>query len=173
MKWQQAFTGFNLVYLYFPFIFGNVFWLVYFPKIIRWKNVNIWLVSSARQYGDQIKRQGNKMHICSFQNTRWFKYDRDKLWLVYTQIVPVIFEPPCTLLFHKSKECSPLQQDTVRLHWQPNSKARCHYVAWQINFCWGSAVHEAGSYVRCFGTCLFYGTQNSCPSSWDIFKVRL
>jgi hypothetical protein len=26
---------------------------------------------------------------------RWFKYDRDKLWLVYTQIVPVIFEPPC------------------------------------------------------------------------------
>jgi hypothetical protein len=29
-------------------------------------------------------------------STRWFKYDRDKLWLVYTQIVPVIFEPPCT-----------------------------------------------------------------------------
>jgi hypothetical protein len=29
--------------------------------------------------------------------TRWFKYDRDKLWLVYTQIVPVIFEPPCTM----------------------------------------------------------------------------
>ena len=33
--------------------------------------------------------------------TRWFKYDRDKLRLVYTQSVPVIFEPPCiiTLLF--------------------------------------------------------------------------
>jgi hypothetical protein len=28
-------------------------------------------------------------------NTRWFKYDRDWLRLVYTQIVPVIFEPPC------------------------------------------------------------------------------
>ena len=27
--------------------------------------------------------------------TMWFKYDRDKLWLVYTQSVPVIFEPPC------------------------------------------------------------------------------
>jgi hypothetical protein len=27
--------------------------------------------------------------------TRWFKYDRDKLWLVYTQTVPVTFEPPC------------------------------------------------------------------------------
>jgi hypothetical protein len=30
------------------------------------------------------------------ERTRWFKYDRDKLWLVYTQIVPVIFEPPFT-----------------------------------------------------------------------------
>jgi hypothetical protein len=30
-------------------------------------------------------------------NTRWFKYDWDKLWLVYTQSVPVIFEPPCKL----------------------------------------------------------------------------
>jgi hypothetical protein len=30
--------------------------------------------------------------------TRWFKYDRDKLWLVYTQIIPVIFEPPCTFM---------------------------------------------------------------------------
>jgi hypothetical protein len=29
------------------------------------------------------------------RDTRWFKYDRDKLWLVYTQIVPVLFEPPC------------------------------------------------------------------------------
>jgi hypothetical protein len=32
---------------------------------------------------------------CRNRSTRWFKYDRDKLWLVYTQIVPVIFEPPC------------------------------------------------------------------------------
>jgi hypothetical protein len=30
-----------------------------------------------------------------FTCTRWFKYYRDKLWLVYTQIIPVIFEPPC------------------------------------------------------------------------------
>jgi hypothetical protein len=29
----------------------------------------------------------------------WFKYDRDKLWLVYTQIVPVIFKPPCSLKY--------------------------------------------------------------------------
>jgi hypothetical protein len=31
--------------------------------------------------------------------TRWFKYDRDKLWLVCTQIVPVIFEPPCVYIY--------------------------------------------------------------------------
>jgi hypothetical protein len=35
--------------------------------------------------------------------TRWFKYDQDKLWLVYTQIVPVIFEPPCIYPWKKDK----------------------------------------------------------------------
>jgi hypothetical protein len=30
--------------------------------------------------------------------TRWFKYDRDKLWLIYTQILPVIFEPPFSVV---------------------------------------------------------------------------
>jgi hypothetical protein len=34
-----------------------------------------------------------------YWNTRWLKYDRDKLWLVYTQIVPVIFEPPCIIQY--------------------------------------------------------------------------
>jgi hypothetical protein len=35
-------------------------------------------------------------HWANYSYWRWFKYDRDKLWLVYTQIVPVIFEPPCS-----------------------------------------------------------------------------
>ena len=35
-----------------------------------------------------------------YSNTRWFKYDRDKLWLIYIQIVPVIFEPPCRFVQH-------------------------------------------------------------------------
>jgi hypothetical protein len=35
--------------------------------------------------------------------TRWFKYDRDKLRLVYTQIIPVIFEPPCILYCPKTQ----------------------------------------------------------------------
>jgi hypothetical protein len=38
-------------------------------------------------------------------NTRWFKYDRDKLWFVYTQIVPVIFEPPC---IYNTKNINPI-----------------------------------------------------------------
>jgi hypothetical protein len=38
------------------------------------------------------------MTLSSYASTRWFKYDRDKLFLVYTQIVPVIFEPPCSSL---------------------------------------------------------------------------
>jgi hypothetical protein len=36
-------------------------------------------------------------YMCSKAYTMWFRYDRDKLWLVYTQIVPVIFEPPLYL----------------------------------------------------------------------------
>ena len=34
----------------------------------------------------------------TYQSTRWFKYDRDCNRLVYTQIVPVIFELPCNLI---------------------------------------------------------------------------
>jgi hypothetical protein len=41
-----------------------------------------------------VKQQ---VKFCNF--TRWFKYGQDKLWLVYTQSVLVIFEPPCTLHF--------------------------------------------------------------------------
>jgi hypothetical protein len=49
------------------------------------------------QFFWQCKLIGNAVQKCGwFINTRWFKYDREKLWLVYTQIVPVIFEPPCT-----------------------------------------------------------------------------
>jgi hypothetical protein len=37
-----------------------------------------------------------------FERTRWFKHDWDKLWLVYTQIIPVIFELPCILRSYAS-----------------------------------------------------------------------
>jgi hypothetical protein len=38
------------------------------------------------------------LQMFTARTTRWFKYDRDKLWLVYAQSVPVIFEPPCISL---------------------------------------------------------------------------
>ena len=50
--------------------------------------------TSYKQIWNFMKKT-NK-YSCNY--TRWFKYDRDKLWLVYTQIVPVIFEPPCTFI---------------------------------------------------------------------------
>jgi hypothetical protein len=40
-----------------------------------------------------------------YARTRWFKYDRDKLWLIYTQIVPVIFEPPCIYCVNVANLC--------------------------------------------------------------------
>jgi hypothetical protein len=42
--------------------------------------------------------------ICLYIYTRWFKYDRDKLSLVYTQRVLVIFEPPCIYICTKKKK---------------------------------------------------------------------
>jgi hypothetical protein len=44
------------------------------------------------RWSESLKGELHEVGQC----TRWFKYDRDKLWLVYTQIVPVIFELPCT-----------------------------------------------------------------------------
>ena len=44
---------------------------------------------------EQVETNYSKGNCHVRWNTRWFKYDRDKLWLLYTQIVPVILEPPC------------------------------------------------------------------------------
>jgi hypothetical protein len=58
----------------------------------------------------------------SNNNTRWFKYDRDKLWLVYTQIIPVIFEPPCIIstLFALPHPSYPHQTTGTPSPWIPN-----------------------------------------------------
>ena len=58
--------------------------------------------------------------------TRCFKYDRDKLWLVYTQSVPIIFEPPCIWNMHQEiyrRFCAELANllDT-RFHIQTNAR---------------------------------------------------
>jgi hypothetical protein len=61
------------------YILKPVFFCLDLPAIARF-------LQSSRSKGKLIK---------CVEYTRWFKYDRDKPWLVYTQIVPVIFEPPC------------------------------------------------------------------------------
>jgi hypothetical protein len=58
------------------------------------------------------------------QTTRWFKYDRDKLWLVYTQTVPVIFEPPCTWC-----------HNTAVLHGDGESENWPLYLVCHVNLC--------------------------------------
>jgi hypothetical protein len=69
-------------------------------------------------------RLSDERRPCSIEwsNTGWFKYDWNKLWLVYIQIVPVISEPPCIWktedLGQKSVSvtCCP-QQIAHGLHW--------------------------------------------------------
>ena len=88
---------------------------------------------------------------------RWFKYDRDKLWLVYTQSFPVIFEPPCIYVlifsrylmppFFKVEEFFSLKMEaaglsetlipidhtsTIRCHVQENKKF------WRSNYLYNS-----------------------------------
>jgi hypothetical protein len=53
-----------------------------------------------------------KTSVHTLHYTRWFRYDRDKLWLVYTQIVSVIFEPPCTHQLTKS-----IRRNNHRVMW--------------------------------------------------------
>jgi hypothetical protein len=42
-----------------------------------------------------IQNTGQNFYFVRFENTRWFKYDRDYLCVNKSQFVPVIFEPPC------------------------------------------------------------------------------
>jgi hypothetical protein len=64
------------------------------------------------------------------QYTRWFKYDRDKLWLVYTQSVPVIFEPPCRWTVHITRP--PVMQPSTSFHLPSNISLRGMFGTLQI-----------------------------------------
>jgi hypothetical protein len=73
---------------------------------MNWKFVRLNKIREFCVVGRESPTRCNKPEYCNTKfhfhenwYTRWFKYDRDKLWLVYTQIVPVIFEPPCIFSF--------------------------------------------------------------------------
>jgi hypothetical protein len=60
--------------------------------------------------------------------TRWFKYDRDKLRLVYTQIVPVIFEPPCIIFWGSSSSMRSVfvvQKRAIRIMLRLGPRSSC------------------------------------------------
>jgi hypothetical protein len=69
------------------------------------------LINTLREMRLEVCKQ------CTSGNTRRFKYDRDKLWLVYTQIVPVIFEPPCIpFLKAVTSILNPLRKALTAMH---------------------------------------------------------
>jgi hypothetical protein len=83
-------------------------WLNILHKI-KLKNGALWetngtskemRIHSSKNYTRTLMWDTNYT-FCRLSTTRWFKYDRDKLWLIYTQSVPVIFEPPCMFEEHK------------------------------------------------------------------------
>jgi hypothetical protein len=63
-------------------------------KVLRIYWMNSTLMSSLELKNLSITRR-QQLWVHLWPITRCFKYDWDKLWLVYTLIVPVIFEPPC------------------------------------------------------------------------------
>ena len=55
------------------------------------------LESLLKGLAKDIHRGLADYELCVMTDTRWFKYDRDYLCVNKSQIVPVIFEPPCIL----------------------------------------------------------------------------
>ena len=57
---------------------------------LPWQSSNLRQISSSANWTQFEGR-------IYWDATRWFKYDRDWCRQIYTQTVPVIFEPPCTI----------------------------------------------------------------------------
>jgi hypothetical protein len=58
---------------------------------------------------DEVTGEWRRLHnkelyaVYSSPNTRWFKYDRDYLYVNKSQFVPVIFQPPCIIRVIKTR----------------------------------------------------------------------
>jgi hypothetical protein len=86
------------------------------------------------------------MYSYTYRYTRWFKYDRDKLWLVYTQIVPVISEPTC--MYNDMLKTLPAQLYNITSliysnNWEMHSKSCIK----NTDFQWYSLQHSSMDYV--------------------------
>jgi hypothetical protein len=96
--------------------------------------------------------------------TRWFKYDRDKLWLVYTQSVPVIFEPPCTLTplsFVSEFMCETPHAVTFRAQdWDHEMYRSQTQTRWNINLLEGRIAYFGGFKVGVSG--VIKSSSNPC-----------
>ena len=64
-------------------------------KVISFTTNRPFSTRYLRQICAEMDCQHSEIRRLSRGITRWFKYDRDCNRLVYTQIVSVIFEPPC------------------------------------------------------------------------------
>jgi hypothetical protein len=125
------------------------------------------------------------------KSTRWFKYDRDKLWLVYTQSVPVIFEPPCMLTLSWVKVCWRCEIVIVprNLHngvtnikitwWLRNYSATCAVLSlWgEItgeelhSVCYQNKNRTDKSLRVSFRTQSLYTHSSACPNPFSKYKV--
>ena len=104
-------------------------------------------------------------------NTRWFKYDRDCNRLVYTQIVPVIFEPNCRSSFfdHLIRDSTNLRTDMLRVtkSWvrrhvtcdEKRNEKTCY--VWRKAE-WEHMLHVTKSWVRRHVTCDEKLSENTC-----------
>jgi len=72
----------------------------------------------------------------SSKSTRWFKYDRDWCRQIYTQTVPVIFEPPCTSSLPFSLDVCMRNEITGEERKLHREKLLCSYVGTYILECW-------------------------------------
>jgi hypothetical protein len=94
----------HLVYIY-TYIYVYTYICIYsYMCVYIYKVVQIWLRQTVtclhtNSPGHIWTTLYIYIHIYVYIYIRWFKYDCDKLWLVYTQIVPVIFEPPCVYIY--------------------------------------------------------------------------
>ena len=118
-----------------------------------------------------------ELHSCikhGVYYTRWFKYAWDKLWLVYTQSVPVIFEPPCILC----QKISPLEF----LYLWRFGVMYCigdRYVEWEPRLCYTTSCPCRGSQKKKKTSNCFWGlwsqwlqnkllvSENECLLKWN------